>query len=71
MAYKPLLLTETALQRLKDCNAENTTLADSWASDQVVIVACEPTSAYKTARVSVSPALQLDVLSPAANIADN
>ncbi|GKT65231.1 hypothetical protein ColTof3_12570 [Colletotrichum tofieldiae] len=68
MAHKPLLLTETALQRLKDCNAENTTLADSWASDQVVIIACEPTSAYKTARVSVSPALQLDVLSPAANL---
>ncbi|KZL63864.1 hypothetical protein CI238_12767 [Colletotrichum incanum] len=67
MAHRPLLLTETALQRLKDCTSENAMLADCWASDQVVIIACEPTSAYKTARVSVSPALQLDVLSPAAN----
>ncbi|GJD03942.1 hypothetical protein ColKHC_12767 [Colletotrichum higginsianum] len=67
MSRKPRLLSETELRRFEDRADENAKLADCWASDQVVVIACEPTSAYKTARVSVLPALQLDILSPAAN----
>lgn len=67
MAHKARLLTEVELRRFEDCAGENAKLAACWNSDQVVIVACEPTIAYKTARVSVSPALQLDILSPASN----
>lgn len=44
---------------------ENIKLADSWKSDQVVIVACEPTGAHLSG-TSPEP-LILDILSPAAN----
>ncbi|OLN86954.1 hypothetical protein CCHL11_04569 [Colletotrichum chlorophyti] len=67
MAHKPRLLTEAELRRFEDCAGENAKLADCWTSDRILVIACKPTSAYKTARVSVRPALELDVLSPAGN----
>ncbi|GKT41323.1 uncharacterized protein ColSpa_01504 [Colletotrichum spaethianum] len=67
MVHKPRFISEIVLQRFEDCASENAILADCWTSDRVVIIACEPTDAYKTVTVSVSPALQLDILSPAAN----
>lgn len=60
---QPHLLTRGDLRRITDCVNENVKLADCWKSEQVVIVACEPTGAHLTD----TSRLTLDILSPAAN----
>lgn len=60
---QPHLLTKGDLRRVEDCVNENVKLADCWKSQQVVIVACEPTGAH----LSDTSFLALDILSPAAN----
>lgn len=60
---QPHLLTKGDLRRVEDCVNENVKLADCWKSDQVVIVACEPTGAH----LSDTSLLILDILSPAGN----
>lgn len=60
---QPHLLTKGDLRRVEDCVNENVKLADCWKSEQVVIVACEPTGAH----LSDPSFLNLDILSPAGN----
>jgi hypothetical protein len=60
---QPHLLSRADLRRVKDCVDDNVKLADCWKSDQVVIVACEPTGAH----LADTSFLILDILSPAAN----
>lgn len=60
---QPHLLTKGDLRRVEDCVNENVKLADCWKSDQVVIVACEPSGAH----LSDTSLIALDILSPASN----
>lgn len=60
---QPHLLTKGDLRRVENCVNENVKLADCWKSDQVVLVACEPTGAH----LSDTSLLILDILSPAGN----
>lgn len=60
---QPHLLTKGDLRRVEDCVNENVKLADCWKSDQVVIVACEPSGAH----LSDPSLIALDILSPASN----
>jgi hypothetical protein len=60
---QPHLLSRGDIRRVNDCVAENVKLADCWKSDQVVIVAVEPTGAH----LSNPYVLMLDILSPKSN----
>ncbi|OHF01757.1 hypothetical protein CORC01_02948 [Colletotrichum orchidophilum] len=62
---KPRLLSESELRRFEDCANENETLADCWASDQIVIVACERSDSYRYLGEWSSRPMELHVMSPA------
>ncbi|EXF81386.1 hypothetical protein CFIO01_01048 [Colletotrichum fioriniae PJ7] len=63
-AQKPRLFNESELRRFEDCANENETLADCWAGDHIVIVACELSDRYQYADQRNSRAIEINVMSP-------
>ncbi|KXH45684.1 hypothetical protein CNYM01_07114 [Colletotrichum nymphaeae SA-01] len=64
-AQMPRLFSESELRRFEDCANENQTLADCWAGEQIVIVACELSDRYQYADQRNSRAIEINVMSPA------
>ncbi|KAK1673357.1 hypothetical protein BDP55DRAFT_670008 [Colletotrichum godetiae] len=64
-AQQPRLFNESELRRFQDCANENETLADCWAGDKIVIVACELSDRYQYADARNSKAIEINVMSPA------
>ncbi|KAL0779989.1 hypothetical protein CaCOL14_004473 [Colletotrichum acutatum] len=59
----PRLFSKSELRRFEDCANENQTLADCWAGDQIVIVACELSDKYQYADKRNSRAIEINVMS--------